>query len=1371
MDKNINFEELTTQKKFPDDYNIDTIYTIEGLSLTQELENIKIFGSFAYRLPYTSDIDLLEEFNVHGNRNFAIKRLDEEIKYLVKDAHTFKHDILMEFKLGTDSRFDIDIGYLDRGIYYPNRSLIQISKAMMDEKLLLADEVQFITNILNDPKYQLRGYYTPEAFDVINDIFREQHIIRWSYEELKKNSKKLRAGKVINIKQSISTLGHIKTDVIAYINNNLTEVSNFIFLISENKGVKYIVNYDKVMGPDFIATETENGLTEEIEKLFYSKFHYSPYKGIKRLFALARSRNDFGVLKRLVPILTSSIALMYQLKAQLNAIKYLFVSNIKISKLVHNAIYTILNELKNKIPTILILSKDEIDNIIREINVMINFKEQLSREGDIDVGVDLIREVNLDERINLLDNIITIFETKLKNNAIAYLKEVQLFPIPCNYLPNKLKYLDSCHSYYEQVYDNEYEGSESTTDYDTDSINSDMYDSSDFEDELIKKKEAAPILGIEDELSGEDEKDIVTRPVNLPVPNPVVPIPPLPHPDLIDLRPNIPTDEPEPINIPGPTSEDLPLNPPDGRNWLEYGAWILGALGAAALAYGAYRNRDQIYDVAQQGYQNVFGREEEQPDYLDYNYNKKADILKSDQKSNLDRRAMMEPYLDLAENEGIDFTKRTTKTLLDTSLGKEGRELVQPYINPYIKDTIKSLRKNVAPKVTQKDYENINSRIADQKDFSEKFKKQEKLMELAQRGMTKLGRPESFIDIGMKQGHDTFIISPNSMAVNSREGPIEFEFIDNPEQLSNYLEEEGFDKNRYYDLVGRPAPIMAEEQFNLDEMQELNYLRHKNKLDKIAEQKNQNIPEFIRDIPIVDVFEQEQERQMDNFMTQQDVIHGQYDDFDVIKNRFEKFTGKIASQEQEIGDATEQEVNAYLGIEPQAPAPFEYNEVEEDRKRYRYGPLMQNFRQMNEYQNEIDEMNRQQDMNFEYHNNRPPTESMQHFQDQDFQFPLEQMQHFQDQGYQAPLEQMQHFQDQDFQFPLEQMQHFQDQGYQEPLETMRKHNNFAFKRPPKNYEKPILTHMPESDRNKRLEERQQRITKKRTPLRRPPETMRNLNQAIYRPPLEQMERDNAYDYQLPLEQMGRSHAKLYKAPKKTKLIPPPVKQQPKKSKFVRATGSYKFPAFKSIGRDDTYDELKRIRDEVRIKPIKDNTYTEGAVGKSNVSKTENNYNMYMWQHPEVLPLDKEPKFNKWEAYMQQLSNESSRALQQSNQLIESNAPQNEIDQAEKEYREASAIYSSLRRQKYPPDFSPYRDPNYYLQHMSIPAQEIVDAHNLRSRNITNYKGPSQQRPDFRNVMSRIVRDVPVPTKKNPPPKKGKKNGPAKKGKRRPPRKD
>ena len=161
---------------------------------------------------------------------------------------------------------------------------------------------------------QVKSHPTIDDYDVLYNLFREHKIIRWSDTDILRGYKILPLNKKITITEALSHKGHIKIDMITDINNKFIEMTNFLFLVEKKMdGKKYIINLKKNYSEEYLKKRSEKQLPEEIEKLFYSIYYYNPFKGAKRLWALARHYKDYAMIDKLKNFISGNISLLYQL--------------------------------------------------------------------------------------------------------------------------------------------------------------------------------------------------------------------------------------------------------------------------------------------------------------------------------------------------------------------------------------------------------------------------------------------------------------------------------------------------------------------------------------------------------------------------------------------------------------------------------------------------------------------------------------------------------------------------------------------------------------------------------------------------------------------------------------------------------------------------------------------------------------------------------------------------------------------------------------------------------------------------------------------------------------------------------------------------
>lgn len=377
----------------------------------------KPFGSYTYRIQkYPGDIDLLETYSDCCDVNTVIKKFEKSLKKVVKQIIEAKNHYFSEFKAGIDKKFDVNIGEIRNGNYYINPELNKITNKLLKDKLLKKDEANILFNIINKSNTKILN---GDDYDVVNYIFREHRILRWTAKEILEGVKKLPGKRKIKLNTALSMMSPVKIDVISLIQGKYIEITNFVMLAIKEDEHYIPINLDfNIEDKQQLNNVAKKQLPEEIEKLYYSNMYYGPFKMIKRMYALARQIRDNNMLEKIIPFISSNTSLLYQLKSEIDTILLIFD---RVKKPPLKTISKQLDEMKNKITTVIELDIEE-NELINEYIDMINRAKLINKKAE------LLKELKyiLVEVIN--------FET------ITYLNNVGLNPPPYTYLPHKLKY-------------------------------------------------------------------------------------------------------------------------------------------------------------------------------------------------------------------------------------------------------------------------------------------------------------------------------------------------------------------------------------------------------------------------------------------------------------------------------------------------------------------------------------------------------------------------------------------------------------------------------------------------------------------------------------------------------------------------------------------------------------------------------------------------------------------------------------------------------------------------------------------------------------------------------------------------------------------
>lgn len=403
-----------TEVKPDSSYPLSALKEIKLLTFGRD-KTAQPFGSYIYRIQkYPGDLDLVEEFTECCSLDDVVTQFAKALQNVVRKINKERLHYFSEVKAGLDERYDVNIGEMLDGTYFPNLELKEFSQRLFKKKLLSKEENDIIQYILSSE--EVLG---EDEYDTIHYIFRNHRIIRWSDEEILKGFKILPGNKKITLKYALSQSGkndeenHIKIDMISELGGRLVEITNFFQLAYEDEGEMHLVNIDLEKNHD-IPTQ----LPKEIEKLYFSNMYYSPFKMIKRMYSLGRHNLDQNLLSKVIPFVSSNTSLLYQIKSEIDTI-ILVIERIK--SYPKKSIARQLDDMKLRLSTVLELSQDDLiqmNNMIDKINFI----------------------TSKYEKVDLLKDLKKLIVAHVNMQTINYLQKVGLNPPPYQYLPPKHTY-------------------------------------------------------------------------------------------------------------------------------------------------------------------------------------------------------------------------------------------------------------------------------------------------------------------------------------------------------------------------------------------------------------------------------------------------------------------------------------------------------------------------------------------------------------------------------------------------------------------------------------------------------------------------------------------------------------------------------------------------------------------------------------------------------------------------------------------------------------------------------------------------------------------------------------------------------------------
>ncbi len=411
--------QILSVRNFPKAYTSNIIKNIDLVRFDKN-DNLFPVGSLSYRFAkYPADIDVMEFYKDCCTVEEVANKMAVKIRNTVSNIIKSSLHYVIELKVGFDERYNINIGVLQNDIYDPNTKEITEKLQFWDKnKLMDSKDISFIKNLLfNSQKNGL-------TYDKINDIIRKYKIIRWSDVDILKGYKILPLGIKKTLVDALQQNSMVKMDVVGYVDGKFLEISNILFLIvttADSPNGYYIINFGVPYTDHFFQDELFDQIPKEIEKLFYSKFYYSPFKGLKRLFSFARQHQNIQLAENLKDILNGDVSLAYQLKSEVETLLLLYekLKNIPISFIDEQV-----NFIKLRISNILSFDNRQLDLFYNLFN-------------------SYFKNKNHNNSIHVLEIIKDILKKFCNLMAVDFLEKNGMYPINRNFLPKKLSYLST----------------------------------------------------------------------------------------------------------------------------------------------------------------------------------------------------------------------------------------------------------------------------------------------------------------------------------------------------------------------------------------------------------------------------------------------------------------------------------------------------------------------------------------------------------------------------------------------------------------------------------------------------------------------------------------------------------------------------------------------------------------------------------------------------------------------------------------------------------------------------------------------------------------------------------------------------------------
>lgn len=377
----------------------------------------KIIGSASYKIQkYPGDIDIWEGIEKCCSKEEVIDFFVKNIKRIVRNILNKKNHWFMELKCGLDKRFDLNPGVYNHGYFIMDRGFVGQAMLLFNAGLLSQDEIDEIIRI------DKMGNSGQLEYETLKTLLRKHLVVRWSANEVLQGYKILPGNIQLQLEEAVSQRSQINIELIAVVNNKITDLSNFFVLAyRDSVGNVFMINLPQESYDDFTEFFKDN-LKQSIEKLYYSKLDFNPFKMVKRYWSYGRFTRDPNLIEKLLPIISSDIALASQLKSELGTI----VKLLEKTKNIPCCANVPMDILKKQLSTF----KWRLSNVM-------DISEELEEEIDDRINETIDAQMIPNDTINDLDDIKNKLENIINVKTIKYLKSVGLAPPPNDLLPKK----------------------------------------------------------------------------------------------------------------------------------------------------------------------------------------------------------------------------------------------------------------------------------------------------------------------------------------------------------------------------------------------------------------------------------------------------------------------------------------------------------------------------------------------------------------------------------------------------------------------------------------------------------------------------------------------------------------------------------------------------------------------------------------------------------------------------------------------------------------------------------------------------------------------------------------------------------------------
>ena len=374
---------ITLKKAYPEGYPNDAVELLKSMSFTDG-KAVNVVGSMSLRSQvYAGDYDAYEKVSFKGTKTLILKRLVNKFKSIIKSIQKFPLTYVGDIKSGSVEEWRI--------IQNPYNKEKSFKKLEELYKLKVISRKEF-------EEGKKRFIKNPSELDLLllEQDFRP-NIIRWKVWEVLKGYKILKDGRKFTLEEAFQTPTITKLDIMSWVQNNRFTDFSMIYEFNIN---------GETLNPGI--KDLEKSILENIYILHSEKKYY---KMSKRLFSLAKYKNNLDVLEILTPLFNGDLGRLYIVYSDIGTIEDLFEyeNNLPYSKLEFE-----FDQFKGRLSNITLpdyIKKEK--SIFEKINTLVRIEKLPTNKSRI---------------LNLLGELKSDLLEILSKYTEKFLKEKKIFP-------------------------------------------------------------------------------------------------------------------------------------------------------------------------------------------------------------------------------------------------------------------------------------------------------------------------------------------------------------------------------------------------------------------------------------------------------------------------------------------------------------------------------------------------------------------------------------------------------------------------------------------------------------------------------------------------------------------------------------------------------------------------------------------------------------------------------------------------------------------------------------------------------------------------------------------------------------------------------